>query len=99
MTDPANPTADDIRRWANDATALEPVQDWDLLLAAGCTWSYERLVRDLRHWDGGEIFYPINLAGTLSASDDAIRKAKLERFPAVRVTPIEQYRFSYGPNR
>ena len=33
MTDPYNPIAEDIRRWAFDAEAKEPVQDWDLMLS------------------------------------------------------------------
>jgi hypothetical protein len=33
MRDPANPIADDIRHWAFDATAEEPIQDWDLILS------------------------------------------------------------------
>ena len=33
MRSSSNPIADDIRRWAFDPDAEEPVQDWDLLLA------------------------------------------------------------------
>ena len=33
MTNPSNPTSEDIRSWAFDADAEEPVQDWDLLLS------------------------------------------------------------------
>ncbi|HEY8993837.1 MAG TPA: hypothetical protein VIM71_04075 [Lacunisphaera sp.] len=34
MRSSSNPIADDIRRWAFTPDAEEPVQDWDLLLAA-----------------------------------------------------------------
>jgi hypothetical protein len=33
MRNPSNPSSEDIRRWAFDAGAEEPVQDWDLLLS------------------------------------------------------------------
>jgi hypothetical protein len=33
MRSPYNPLAEDIRRWAFDVGAEEPVQDWDLILA------------------------------------------------------------------
>ena len=33
VVDPWNPTADEIRRWAGEPGAFEPVQDWDLSLA------------------------------------------------------------------
>lgn len=33
MRSPSNPIAGDIERWAFDATAVEPVQDWDLILS------------------------------------------------------------------
>lgn len=33
MTDPWQPTPDEIRAWAYDAHAAEPCQDWDLALA------------------------------------------------------------------
>ena len=33
MRDPYNPMRDDVRDWAFSDGALEPVQDWDLMLA------------------------------------------------------------------
>ena len=65
----------------------------------GCVWSFERIVLDLRHWDGEDIFYPINLAGTLIATGDAVRKAQLEEFPSLRITPIEEYFSSYDRSK
>lgn len=65
----------------------------------GCFWSFERIVLDLQQWDGEEIFYPINLAGTLIATDDAVRKALLHKYRNVSVTPIEDYRYSYGSKK
>ncbi len=32
MRSPYNPLSDDIAKWAYDPPALEPVQDWDLIL-------------------------------------------------------------------
>lgn len=32
MKSPCNPTAEDLSEWAYDPTAVEPVQDWDLIL-------------------------------------------------------------------
>lgn len=33
MRSPYNPSAEDLSRWAYDASAQEPVQDWDLILS------------------------------------------------------------------
>ena len=65
----------------------------------GCYWSVERLVLDLAQWDAEEIFYPINLAGTLVATKTAVQKADLLSFGALSVTPIEDYRYVPGPKR
>lgn len=33
MNEPCNPQRDELLAWAQDASAVDPVQDWDLLLA------------------------------------------------------------------
>ena len=32
MKSPDHPRAEELSEWAYDATAVEPVQDWDLML-------------------------------------------------------------------
>lgn len=44
ISDPYNPTPDEIRGWAFTVDAVEPVQDWDLMLA---TSPYESLYLEL----------------------------------------------------
>jgi len=33
MRSPYNPSAEDLSHWAYDASAMEPVQDWDIILS------------------------------------------------------------------
>ena len=44
MFNPWHPSTDEIREWAYDPEALEPEQDWDLILAAE---RHEKLYLDL----------------------------------------------------
>jgi hypothetical protein len=62
----------------------------------GCFWSFERIVLDLKEWDGEEIFHPINMPGTVVATERALEKAALTLLTDITVTPIENDRFSYS---
>ena len=42
-----NPTIDDVRQWAFDADASEPIQDWDLVLTWQTEESHMRLFIEL----------------------------------------------------
>ena len=63
----------------------------------GCLWSFEKIVLDLEHWTGEEIFYPINLATAIIVTGEAAEKTNLSSFQNLLLVPIENYRHSYGP--
>jgi hypothetical protein len=47
MRNPTSPTLDEVREWAFDTDAPEPIQDWDLVLTWQTEESHMRLFIEL----------------------------------------------------